>query len=491
MQKRNLCLAVISGIVTALAMPAPGWWPLAWVGMAPLFVAMHDSRPRSAALYGYLYGAAYFGTVLFWLTIFGYLPWTLGALVASPLFVVLFAAAAARLMPGRIGAWGCVLVPAAWTGMQWLRSLGPAGFTWGSLAHTQANVPSVIQIGALTGPWGIDFLVCAFNLALARMLCASGKGRFTPVIVVGVVAAMTIGGGFLVIGSAGTPRGSVKAAVIQGNLPQEMDITPSYTDDAYYRYKGLTARAANDGAQLVVWPETTMPVRLDGAWDKLLSAVAKGCGVDCVIGAWDGSKDPLETREYNTAFFYDKTGRRLGAYHKVHLVPYGEYVPLRDRMPWLRRYGIRHVDVLPGNLHNLVQTRFGKVGVSICFESLFPAISRSEVRDGANVLIVMTNDSWFLRTQAARGHLMMSKLRAVENRRYVVRAAATGISTIIDPYGRSLGEVGLFQAGTVTAGISPLRAKTPYTRFGDVFAYACIAAVMIGLAASRSSKAKG
>jgi len=488
--KTELCLAIISGLVAALAMPAPGWWPLAWVGTAPLFVAMRDSRHRSAAWYGYVYGAAYFGVILFWLTIFGYLPWMLVALVASPLFIVLFAVVASGLMPGRIGGLGFVLVPAAWTAMQWLRSLGPAGFTWGSFAHTQANVSSVIQLGSLTGPWGIDFLVCAFNLVLATAFVSAGKRRFVPVAVVGSIVLVAVGSGSVMTRSAGSLLGTVKAAVIQGNLPQNLDITPQYLAAAYYRYAGLTARAADRGADFVVWPETTIPVRIDSGWDRLLSRVARGCGVGCIIGAWDGSKDPTEIREYNTAFFYDKTGRRLGVYHKVQLVPYGEYVPLRKQMPWVRRYGIRPVDVLPGNSYNLVQTDFGKVGVSICFESLFPAISRNEVRSGADMLVVMTNDSWFLRTQAARGHLMMSKLRAAENRHYVIRAAATGISTIIDPYGRSLGEVGLYETGILTANISAIQAQTPYTRVGDLFAYACAASVIIAWAAKGSSKRK-
>lgn len=453
-----------------------------------MFVAMRGSRARSAALYGYLFGAAYFGVILFWLTIFGYLPWTLAALIVSPLFTVLFAVVASRLMPGRAGGWGYALVPAAWTAMQWLRSLGPAGFTWGSLAHTQANIPSVIQIGALTGPWGIDFLICAFSVAVASVFLSAGKRRFAPLAVVGSIAVIAVVGGAVVTRLAGDLRGTVKAAVIQGNLPQNLRITPGHVANAYYRYAGLTARASDQGADFVVWPETTVPATVDGAWDKMLSSVAQGCGVGCIIGGWDASINPSESREYNSAFFYDKTGRRLGVYHKVQLVPYGEYVPLRKQMPWLQRYGIRGVDVLPGNLYNVVQTDFGKVGVSICFESLFPSISRAEARGGADLLVVMTNDSWFLKTQAARGHLMMSKLRAVENRRYVVRAAATGISTIIDPYGRSLGEAGLYETGIVTANISPMRTITPYTRLGDVFAYACVAAAAIGFAMSGDRK---
>lgn len=481
MQKRNLILAIFSGIVLALAMPKPGWWPLAWVGLVPLFISMDGANLRRAALYGFLAGATYFGIVLYWFTIFGYLPWIAWALIVAPLCFALFAAVSVKLMPGRTGWWGYVLVPAAWTAVQWLRVFGPLGFTWGSLAHLQANVPAVIQLASIIGPWGIDFLVCAFNFALAGIFVSKTiKQKCIPIAVVAILALVIVGWGyertrFLIV------EGDVNVAVVQGNLPQGMDVDEAFIKLARSRYSIMTVQAALDKADLVVWPETTMPVDVDREWDSYFCALARSCRIGCIVGAYDAGANPADPRDYNSAFSYGADGNRLGVYHKVHLVPYGEYVPFRKQMPWLKNYGIREVDILPGNSHDLLPTKMGPVGVNICFESLFPAVSRIEAKNGAVALVVITNDSWFERSQAAEQHSMMASLRAVENRRFVVRAAATGVSSIIDPYGRTVNELGIFKMGIVKGRVKGIRSLTPYTIIGDSFAYACALLTLAGL----------
>jgi len=172
----------------------------------------------------------------------------------------------------------------------------------------------------------------------------------------------------------------------------------------------------------------------------------------------------------------------------VRLVPFGEFVPLREQLPFLKDYGVRPEDVAPSKKHVLVNTNVGKAGVSICFESLFPQISRQETRNGAQMLFVITNDGWFARTQCARQHLMMAKLRAVENRRYVLRAAATGISAVIDPYGRTVAELEIHKRGVVKANVAPMNGLTIYTRFGDWFVYACAVTALAGLLLPKGKK---
>jgi apolipoprotein N-acyltransferase len=181
----------------------------------------------------------------------------------------------------------------------------------------------------------------------------------------------------------------------------------------------------------------------------------------------------------------------MGVYHKVHLVPFGEFVPLRDHLPFLRNYGIREVDVLPGEYHNLISIEKARIGISICFESLFPQITRNETRGGATLLFVVTNDAWFERTQAARQHLMMAKLRAVENRRYLVRAAASGISAFIDPYGRTMSELGLFEQGTLKEEVRLRSELTPYATFGDWFAYLCAGLAVLQLVRMARARRSG
>jgi len=491
MRKRNLLLAIASGVLLAVSMPKPGWWPTAWIGLVPLLIAIRGARARDAARCGLVTGFVYYGVICFWLTIFGWLPWFLVALKEA-FWLMLFAVAASRLLPERIGWFGYIAVPAAWTVSQWARVLGPLGFTWGSLAHTQANVLPVIQLASITGPWGIDFIVCLLNLALANLLVpAQGRRRLVPILASLVLAAAAWIAGYAVLHSAPGPRARTRVAIIQGCLPHEINPGPEYVPAAYSAYAEMSRQAAKSKPDFIVWPETTIVDEItDTRWGPQISQLARETGANYIIGGYDFSGDP-EGRSYNSAHFFDRASGRIGVYHKVHLVPYGEYVPFRKQMPWLERYGIREVDVLPGRSHELIPTEIGKVGVSICFESLFPAVSAQETRSGASALVIITNDAWFKQTQAARHHAMMARLRAVENRRYVVRAAATGISAIIDPCGRLLSELDIYKSGILTGCIRPLTGLTPYARFGDWFVFGCVAVLLSSaIASGRAAAAK-
>lgn len=481
-----MVLASLSGLILALAFPKPGIWALSWIGLVPLFAAMRGGNSRRAALYGLLAGFTYYGVVLFWISLFGYLPWALLAVVEA-LFFAAFAAVAARLMPGRIGWWGFAAVPALWTAIQWARSLGPYSLTWGSFAHAQADNLPIVQLASITGPWGIDFLVCLANLAIATaILPHMGTRRDAPVVIVFAITAIVYVGGIVATDRAPIYETGTRVAVLQSNLAHDVDPGPDYALRAFLEYETMSRHAADNGADLIVWPETSIPEPVtDNTWGQLISRLATATNANLLVGGYDLPDDAsLLPGTHNGAHLYDRTGRRAGVYRKVRLVPFGEFVPLRDSLPFLKRYRIRVVDVLPGSSHRLLDSEIGKLGVSICFESLFPQVARQETRDGAAALLVMTNDSWFERTQAARQHLMMSRLRAVENRRFVIRAALTGISTVIDPHGRSGQELGIFRTGTVMGDIAPLRSLTPYTRFGDYFAYGCALIVVCGLGAS-------
>ncbi|MCE5323947.1 apolipoprotein N-acyltransferase [bacterium] len=481
MQKRNLLLAIISGFLLALAMPRPGIWPLAWAGLAPLLIAVHKSNTRQAAIYGFAAGLVYFGTILYWISIFGYLPWALVTIIESVFFAV-FSAMAARFAPSRKGPLGYILVPAAWTAVQWLRSLGAYAFTWGSFAHTQAASHTVIQLASLAGPWLIDFLVCLVNVSLAEFIVSKSKRRAgaAAIALICILTVWTVGSA--IIRTEPRMRPSTKVAIIQGNVDQDVVPNIDYLANTYVTYSTMSAKAVDEGAQIIVWPETTLPTPItDYTWGGILSGLAKKSNATYIIGAYAPSSDPHNPLYYNSALCYGPGGENLGTYHKVRLVPFGEFVPLRDYLPFLSSYGIRDQDVLPGESHNLIQTNIGKIGISICFESLFADISRNETKNGARALFVITNDAWFEHTSAAQGHLMMSQLRAVENRRYIVRGAATGISAIIDPYGRMQADLGIFKQGMVSGKIQPLDMLTPYTRSGDWPAYLCalISLVMV------------
>lgn len=475
--KRKLFLAALSGALCAAALPRPGIWLFSWFALVPLLQALRCARPSAAALCGLISGIVYFGIILHWISLFGYLPWALLAIVQG-CFFAMFAAVASRMLPSRIGLLGYAAAPAAWTVIQWARALGPYGFTWGSFAHAQANSPVVCQIASVTGPWGVDFLVCLVNVALAETLVPSGaRKRLLPAITAAAAAVFAAAVGLTAMHPA-SPTDNTRAAVavIQGDLPRDAQPPPDYVRKALRTYTAMSLDAARKRPDIIVWPETTLPAELsDPGLGTLVGLTAKRAATYLLAGAFDTPDHPSVGGSHNAAHLYDPSGSKVGVYRKVRLVPFGEFVPMRGTLPFLDRYQIREEDVIPGRRHNLLRTRIGDLGVSICFESIFPQIARRETLDGAVALFVLTNDSWFGRTQAARQHLMMSRLRAIENRRWVVRAASTGISTFIDPWGRQHGEIGIFERGILTGLIEPHHTLTLYTRFGDWFAWLCAA----------------
>lgn len=428
---------------------------------------------------GLVTGAVYYGIILHWVALFGNLPWVLLSLYEAAFFAV-FAALFVRLKPERTGWLGFIAVPAAWVVLQYVRTLGPYGFPWGSLAHTQANNLPIAQMASITGPWGIDFLLCLASLTVASAITGR-KHRLAPMIVAGALTMGMCVFGFACLRSVPNTGGGERVAIIQANMKNDFNPIPNYVDVAYRTYAAMTTDSAKGNPALILWPETALPTDLTTpGWDLLLGPLARHTSADLLVGGYDPASP---TGSYNALHLYSAQGKKTGVYHKVQLVPFGEFVPLRDRLPFLRDYGIRPEDVVAAQDHRLLRTRIGKVGVSICFESTFPQIAADETRRGAEVLCVVTNDAWFGHTQAARQHLMMAKLRAIENRRFVLRAAGTGISTVIDPFGRTRDEIGLFREGIIADKVCPRQDMTLYARLGQRFAYLCALITAVGLLA--------
>lgn len=464
-----MILSIASGLILALALPKQGMWAAAWVGLTPLFIALCGVRARWAAICGLVAGVVYYGIILYWVTLFGGLPWILLVIYQAAYFA-LFAELCSWLMPNRIGRWAFIAVPAVWVTMQYVRTLGPYGFIWGSFAHTQVENLPIAQIASITGTWGIDFIVCLMSLALAVAITSRGR-QFAPFMVATLV---TLGICIFGINCLHAPliHGDRPVAIIQGNMRNDFDPVPNYTDLAYKTYSRLSLEAAKSKPDLILWPETALPVDLTKpGWDNLLGPLARLAGADLLVGGYDPQNNAYGS--YNALHLYNAKGEKTKVYRKVQLVPFGEFVPLRNRLPWLANYGVRPDDVLRGRDHTLLDTQAGRVGVSICFESTFPQIARCETHAGAELLCIVTNDSWLKRTPAVREHMMMSKLRAIENRRFVLRAAETGISTVIDPFGRTQKKLGILQQGIILENVCPRRDLTLYTRWGDWFALLC------------------
>jgi len=497
---RHYYPAMLSGVLLSGAHPNLDLSVLAWIGLVPLLSQFPRRRTRDAAGLGLLFGLTYLGSLGSWafgcaIKIIGFGPALLGGSVLTiveSLFYCLWAIGAQRLMtrsnpwPARIG------VPALWVLLEWIRQLGPFGLGWGDLGYTQHSALTALQITRLTGIWGSAFLIVAANMAIVdacryRRFSSDGQvgpgamptalGRhvlaYVGLVVVCIAASMAYGAWSM---RAERLRPTFIAAALQGNIDQNVKRTREYDDHVIDVYGSLydQARARNVG--LTVWPETAYPgyLTVDTHYDrtlkKRLSDIAGRYGITSIVAGEDF--DAAHHKNLNCLFVLDPHGDVTAEYKKRRLVPFGEYVPAVQTFPALEALHMTKAHLEAGAPQQPPMDAgpsFGKIASAICFESAFPEMVRTQVKDGAGLIVVSTDDTWFAGTAEIRQHAAASAVRAVETDRYVVRSAATGVSQIIDPTGRVIasGEEG--RAVVVAAPVESRHTVTPYVRFGDWF----------------------
>jgi len=476
-------LAALSGALLALAFPGSGdqsW--LAFAALAPLLVAVDGVDRRSAGILGLLSALIFWLATIPWvaqtMTQFGDVPWPLAGVVLLALaaYLALYTAAfcwlLARTAPRSSAAY-VIVAASLWVALEFLRTYLFTGFPWNLLGYSQYRNLPLVQVAAVTGVYGVSFAVAAVNAGLAQMvhLEKGWKDRLGGLGVAAAVVGLAVGSGWL-LSPAREEKPAIPVALVQGNIDQWVKWDPAYQETTLEVYRRLTLEAARRGARLIVWPETAVPffLRADPRW-RAVQDLARVTGAHLLVGAPDRSLG--EPR--NSAFLIGPDGQVRGRYDKRHLVPFGEYVPLRRVLFF--------VDVLaggaigafaPGAETTTFATPAGRVAVVICYEAIFPAEVREFFRGGADVLVNITNDAWFGRSAAPVQHLAMAAFRAVENRAYLVRAANTGISAVVAPDGRIVQASGLFTREVLSGTVAPRAGTSPYTRYGDLFAWATV-----------------
>ncbi len=486
----HIVICAACGLILSLAFPKANASVIAWLAIAPLIYYTFALSWRRALLSGFAFGIAFFAGLLYWIGLFGYLPIVLLAIIQS-LYVVGFVAVA-RLTGLRLGSWGrLILAPCVWVLFEWLSSLWITGFPWGNLGYSQYKALPVVQLASVTGVWGVSFVLAFSNAVLANLIAArehksERRAARMQVVIAAAVAAAVWGFGAVSIARfspSGTP---LRAAIVQGNINQNVPHGASYIDRVWRVYSVSTRMAAQSGAGIIVWPEGVVPgcISRDPFLLEKLSGLSKDSNNALLLV---GGRDEDDAgRVYNCAYLIGPNGI-LGKYAKVHLVPFGEFVILRDYLPLLGRYRVTPYDYSPGTQLRPLNGGGKRIGAVICFESAFPQISRRLTDSGAGILCVITNDAWFGRTSAAEQHMATSVFRAVENRRCVLHAAATGASSIVDPCGRISARAGLFKEEVLVGDVRLIHRKTFYTRHGEWFVYACV--TMIALLGATSLRA--
>jgi apolipoprotein N-acyltransferase len=491
-------LAAASGILLVLSFPKFGHPALAWIALTPLLVALcaapRAARPQPRILrafgLGLTTGVIYFTGTLYWITgvmavygdLQGWVAVQINALLIAylALYPAIFAMIVRRMIVAH-GAPALMAAPLVWVTAELGRTY-IAGFPWVLLGYSQASMLPVAQFASIFGVYGLSMLVAAVSAALAIVAV---ERRFTPAVAaVTLVVGIAIWGGRRAARSEWTRDGDpIRVGLIQGNVDQGEKWNPARAAAIFQDYLRMTRQAIAQGAQFILWPESSTPFYFeeDRPGAEMVRATARGAGVTMLLGSdqieWktEGNKRVAD-KYFNSAFVVRPDGTTAGFYRKMHLVPFGEYVPYKDLLAFAAPLVENSGPFSPGVDPTLLPVNGHPTSVAICYEVVYPSLIRQFVVRGSELLTTITNDAWFGRSSAPYQHFEQASMRAIEEGRYLVRSANTGISGIVDPYGHVLARTTIFQPAVVVGEARFLRHSTFYARNGDVLAYA--AAVM-------------
>jgi apolipoprotein N-acyltransferase len=484
----KLFYALISGLALTLAFPAWGLDWLAWFALVPLLMAAADSPPWKAFKFGLLSGMVHYLTLIYWvfnvITQYGDLNsvTTIAILLVFCFYLSLYPAFFCFFFSRfRSRRFASLFLAALWVGLEYSRAKLLTGFPWCLLGYTQYQHLILIQIANLTGVYGVSFLIVWANILIFNLLShwtsfKKGLLKWEALTFILLLSAALIYGTQTLAKIEKAQKNGIplKIGVIQGNIDQSLKWMPSFQQETIRIYRDLTKSLYPFKPELIVWPETSVPLFFQDPNEltERVGKISQESGADLIFGspAYQIGENRVN-RYLNRAYHLDRNGKTLDYYDKVHLVPFGEYVPLKKLLFFVERLVTSAGDFVPGAEIKPIQLPKQKAGILICFESIFPEIARMQVRQGADFLIVLTNDAWYGRTSAPYQHFDMAVFRAVENQRPLVRAANTGFSGFIGPQGRIIKQSGLFtsEALGLEMNLGP-QTQTIYTRYGDWFA---------------------
>ncbi|MGE4403713.1 MAG: apolipoprotein N-acyltransferase [Desulfobulbus sp.] len=516
----TLCFAgLASAALLALAMPGRiGCWPLLFIGLVPLLLIALYARPGRSALSGFVFGMVYHLALMYWILIvlgrYGGLPLWLSvpALLLLSAYMAVYPALFCFLLSRVAGrswhrersiaplVWGA---PVLWAGLEYVRGILFSGFPWMDLAYGLFGQPKLIQAADLGGHHLISFTLVLCNGLIVALIDRQRRSvrwdvHFERRLLIAAVGFLVFIGGYSLVryqvaGSMAARSMQARVAVVQGNVDQALKWSPevkSATVDTYIRLSRQALRG--EDIELVVWPETALPFfpQQDPLMERV-STFASVHNIWLLTGAplyrlTPGDGGERQVRYYNGAVLVGPDGRLHGRHAKQHLVPFGEYVPLRRFLPFLEPLVVSVGDFSPGQEKGPLVLGPMRLGMLICYESIFPEIAHEAVLRGANLLVNITNDAWYGRSSAPYQSLAMAVFRAVENKRSLIRAANTGISGFVDPLGHVVQESGIFSEDALVSQVPMLEITTVFNRQGFRFGSVCaLGMALLFLARSR------
>jgi apolipoprotein N-acyltransferase len=481
---KRLLASAVSGVALWSAFPPFDLGPLALVALIPLLWAWRDASPRQAALYGFVFGLFYYCLLVEWIRYFG-------AVAIVPLVLAggAYLAVTGLVVGGlnRLGVRSPWLVAATWVVFESARGRWPlGGLPWGEVGVAFHDIPVMRDLASWGGVALVTFLAVAVNALLLDALLALRARAVRPLAIAGAGLAGIMA--LTVVGSAfrfePTPTGELRFALLQGN-DQNRDLSSAerktYLPASHF---GLAGELDGD-YDLIVFPESSLGGRNPEATDEEelrddIVGVARKHDAEVVVNGL--VPVPGTDRDYNTNFVYEPDGTLQGTYAKQHLVPFGEYVPFRSVLGWIDALERVPTDYKPGSGRRVFEIGGRPVGTVICFESAFAAISRDYVRDGAEAIVVTTNNRSYQRSANSAQHIAMSQMRAAETGRPVLHASISGITGGVDADGHLSDTTDLFERTVVTGTITTMTGQTPFVRYGEWVLWGSVVALIVAVA---------
>jgi len=495
----RLLLAVASGLALSFSFPNYNLPLFAWISVALLMLAALGAHTRDAALCGFINGALFYPLSLPWIATVmqqygNNISWFAAAgilalmTLAGTLFPIVFAVVASRVGRKSIPI-ACALAPFLWVVLEFARANLPIiSFPWNLLGYAASGNLAFVQLTSITGIYGLSLLIAAFNALLAWMF-ASPSGKSRRATIGAAILLIVIG----VVGPRFVPRASSDhvAHLVQTNLPQE-EVYPSNWMQIHAadmaQLESISIEAARQQPGLIVWPEVPAPFTFqDPQFTRIAQTITHLGGEDFgqyfLVGVVDWKQGTQwQGPASNSAVLLAPSGQREFTYDKIHLVPFGEYVPLRKYLFFAHSLIDSIGDFTPGREYSVGALPGGRFSVFICYEAIFSSEIRRFAKNGAQLLINISNDGWFGHSSAPPQHLMMARVRAVENHRWLLRCTNTGFTVDVDPYGRIVAQLPRFTRGQLDAPYGFRSDLTLYTCFGDWLAWLCVIATIILLA---------
>lgn len=494
----------LSGIVLALAFPKFDLHFLAWIAFVPLVWLIQARTPRQAFVYGFASGMGFYLCTVYWVVhtigLYSNIPplIAVGPLLLMCMILASYmgAFAAGLRFYQQCGGTIVLIGPVLWVTLEWLRSFFFIGFPWVSLGYSQYSHLDLMQFVEFTGIYGVSALVIFVNISIFALFSPSQTQRGLLVLsVIVLVGGLSLWGTWRRSQLAALPSSHhLRVGLIQGNMTQDTKWNPYFQEETMVRYEKLSRAAVAQGAELIIWPETAAPFYFQSplpinmpdrereiAYRERLLRLATELQTPILFGSPAFKVEGQQVSMFNRAYLLSSTAEVLGSYDKIQLVPFGEYVPFHSLLFFLDKLVVGIGDFAAGTNTTVFELPKVKFGVLICYEGIFPALTRRFASQGAELLVNITNDAWFGRTSAPYQHLVMEAVRAIENRVPLVRAANTGFSAVVTIDGEIKTRSNLYETTFLVEDLAWPQVKSFYARYGDVFVWFCVVSTSLML----------